>query len=528
MADADLQGKALDVLFNVYTSIKNVQLHGSESPMVTNSIEKLYMHLDEILRQDSPLIFAESEKKALLCGTLLDENEQKTVHVSSLLGILRDFGIQSISFDKGMQREELNTFIKLLAKNPKAVHFDGGLLKLMKDNRISHISADKKEHILEGKNQETSPANYEDKSSESHVSSEEDPLSKSIAGMIDMLTRRDKTDTSIESFPSPQQKDLLNELSGQVIEWLKLDNAFTPDYRKICLNIEKLLQELFKKKLFAEVIPIMDILVNINSGLLPKENKVREVSLEVLQNLSTENNINVLFKELHTNENNKKVEANHILSQLGHILINKILDTIRDSGDSKERVRMIHLLIEEFGQRAIPVIKERINPNAAWYFLRNLAYIIGRIGDETSVDILQPLLLNKDKRIYIEAFKSAIQIGGNKKGSLLLSILPLADHEFRLNIIEMLGKIKYAEAVPDLLDILESKVLQAKDDQLSLQEKACNALGAIGSPEAIPVLAEITESKSFLGIKSYPTEVKYAAKRALASIERKMEESVEK
>jgi hypothetical protein len=36
-----------------------------------------------------------------------------------------------------------------------------------------------------------------------------------------------------------------------------------------------------------------------------KDDKMREVSLEVLQNLASENNINILFKELSINEKNK-------------------------------------------------------------------------------------------------------------------------------------------------------------------------------------------------------------------------------
>jgi HEAT repeat protein len=76
-----------------------------------------------------------------------------------------------------------------------------------------------------------------------------------------------------------------------------------------------------------------------------------------------------------------------------------------------------------------------------------------------------------------------------------------------------------------LLDMLKNKSLIAKDEQISMQEKICTALGTIGSPEAIKTLSEIAESKSFLGIRSYPEEVKHAAKRALANIKRKQEES---
>jgi HEAT repeat protein len=203
--------------------------------------------------------------------------------------------------------------------------------------------------------------------------------------------------------------------------------------------------------------------------------------------------------------------------------MNKLLNSVRDASDSKERISIIHI-IEEMGHRAIPAIIASINMNAPWYYLRNMAYILGRIGNEANADILRALLLHKDKRVHKEALKSIGQTGGNKRGPLLLSFLPQAEDELRVNVIEMLGKIRYTEAVPSLLDMLKNKSLIAKDEQISLQEKICNALGTIGSSDAIKTLSEIAESKSFLGIRSYPEEVKHAAKRALANIKRKQEE----
>ncbi|MGB5218853.1 MAG: hypothetical protein WBN66_11215, partial [Smithella sp.] len=61
-----------------------------------------------------------------------------------------------------------------------------------------------------------------------------------------------------------------------------------------------------------------------------------------------------------------------ILAGFSDIIINKLLNSLQDTSDSKERISIIHV-IEEIGQRAIPTIKERITANAPWYFLRNLA-----------------------------------------------------------------------------------------------------------------------------------------------------------
>jgi len=71
----------------------------------------------------------------------------------------------------------------------------------------------------------------------------------------------------------------------------------------------------------------------------------------------------------------------------------------------------------------------------------------------------------------MEALKSISQIGKNQRGALLLSVLPQADEELKVNIIETLGKIRCTEAVPNLLDMLKSKLSLAREEQISLQQK---------------------------------------------------------
>lgn len=514
MADTDLQLKAIDALVHLHTAIKNAQLHQPVNPTITNSIEMLYLHLVDILRQDAPLVFAELEKKALLHEKLSNQQEYETIHISALLDILIGLGVKNISFDKDLEKEELHIFINLLAKNPKTVHDEVGLPKLMMENETAQIVPDNKVYVSMEKDHEIV----------SDLDITEDQISESIAEMQAVFNRLNAMHGAIESLPSEEKRDMIKRLSVRAAEWVEMETSFTSAYKIICHNLQTLLQNFISYGFFAEANPIIDIFSKINTGALKKDDDVRKVSLEVLRNLASENNINILLRELNTNEKNESIEAFQILAGFGDIIMNKLLNILRDASDSKERISIIHV-IEEMKHRAIPAIIASITTIAPWYYLRNMAYILGRIGNETNTDILRSLLLHKDKRVHKEALKSIGQIGGDKRGPLLLSFLPQAEGELRVNLIEMLGKIRCTEAVPYLLDMLKNKSLIAKDEQISLQEKICNALGAIGSSEAIKTLSEIAESKSILGIGSYPKEVKSAAKRALADIKRKQEEN---
>ena len=102
---------------------------------------------------------------------------------------------------------------------------------------------------------------------------------------------------------------------------------------------------------------------------------------------------------------------------------------------------------------------------------------------------------------------------------------PLVEEEFKPVIIEVIGQSKAADAVPFLMDLLKDKPLIASVTRTTLEEKICTALGAIGSPDAIDLLSNITATKSFLGLRAYPEKVKAAAARALISIQTKLGQS---
>jgi HEAT repeat protein len=512
MADTNMQLKAIDALVHLHTAIKNAQLHQPVNPTIINSIEMLYLYLVEILKQEDPLVFTELEKKSQLREKISNQLEDETIHISALLDILRGLGIKNISFDKDLENEELHILINLLAKNPKTAHNEVDLPKLMLENEAAQIVPDNKVPVTMDKDQVIV----------SDLDIAESQISESIAEMQTVFTRLNAMHGTIESLPSEEKRDMIRRLSVRAAEWIEMETAVTPAYKKICYNLQTLLQDFISYGFFAEANPIIDIFSKINTGTLKKDYEVRKVSLEVLRNLASDNNINILLKEFNTNEKHESIEAFQILTGFGDIIMNKLLNIVRNASDSKERISIIHI-IEEMGDRAIPAIIASITMNAPWYYLRNMAYILGRIGNETNADILRALLMHKDKRVHKEALKSIGQIGGNKKGPLLLSFLPQAEGELRVNVIEMLGKIRCTEAVHSLLDMLKNKSLIAKDEQISLQEKICNALGIIGSSEAIKTLSEIAESKSILGIGSYPKEVKSAAERALANIKRKQE-----
>jgi HEAT repeat protein len=741
MADIDIKPKALDALIVMNQAIKNVRLYPPASITITNTIEKLHLIFMDIFEQYAPVIFSESEKNILICGKPLGQKDQERLPVQIILNILINFGIRSISFDKGLEKAELSAFMELLSKKPEVVRNEGDLPKIMAEKNILHIYLDQKVYVSIDKDQELGssldiaddqvvqflmsayPGSASDSQKLQEMFKDKDPegilqtfqaglsqlaaqketsssaqLSEKLQNMLGLLDKvtapldkkdqdnisqhigetivtsditreltaqtieqlfggvllqfligkledikyaeaqktgeggtidgqdkagtgetgrgqgdgglgisgeggnqsdadsQEKTDFKpnliqvseelslsmkknentlldeslmsvlpkiieqliaqkeqetmekvisnlldnlfsenaevrahaakaladiIDSLPPERKTEMIESVSGLLIEWVKIETSITPAYKIICSYLQNSMQNSIKKLRFAETIPIMDVFNDIHARILKKNDEIRDVSSEIIRNLASEEYFSILFKESNTNEKNKLEEAGKILVKFGDVILDRLLDILQEVSDSKERVNVLHLIID-MGQKAIPAIKDQINnKNAPWYYLRNMAFILGHIGNETNAYILKPLLLHENNRVRLEALKSIFQTGEKQRGPLLLSVLPKADDQFRLNIIETLGNAKCADAVPIFLDLLRKRSLLASQSQIDLQEKICIALGLIGSPEAISDLSEIAESKSFLRIRAYPEKVKQAATRALESIKKR-------
>ncbi|MBN1662642.1 MAG: HEAT repeat domain-containing protein [Deltaproteobacteria bacterium] len=745
----DVKQKALEIITVFNTAIKNIRLYPPTSTSIVLTMDKLHSNILEIVDQIPSLVYAESEKNILICGEVLLQKDQEKPHVKTLLQILTGFNIKSVSFHKGLQIEELGQFVDLLSMKPETVIAAGGLSKMMADRNISHIALDQKVYVAvdqahqivagldvtdesitrfflnidpalaedpskfqeiikdpdllfriyqSGVSQATSsegPVNYSELSDKientialldkvaAHLgtkdqkllserigssiasmdsavvsqmdskklehlfggmlmqyivnelsqkkgaygrsasasgqtgpfagrdsASQDDPMVQRSGGqpggaagqtdsftdgtssegggdektsqkgdfdlqeavstllqsdegaislnaslmaelprVIDQLIKQKEEQTLeivlqrlvenmfsddaeiraresnaltdiIADLPQEQQTELTERLSDRLMEWIRCETSATPAFEKICDHMKNLVRHRIFRGQFSETIPILDLFNDICFGTLEKNDRICDIASGIIRDLADEEHIAVLFKEFCSNEQNKQVESGRILVKLGDTALLRLLDDLRETHDSNERMRIMHLVME-IGSRAIPYVRSRVSDDETWYYLRNLAYLLGQIGNEESAADLQPLLRHKDQRVKLEALKSIYRTGGAKRGQMLTSALNDADDQFKINIIEAIGSAKCADVVDDLVDLLKTRPMIATALRNQLEEKICMALGSIGSAAAIPCLSEIAESGSFLRLRPYPEKLKVAAGKALVSIRKK-------
>ena len=321
-----------------------------------------------------------------------------------------------------------------------------------------------------------------------------------------------------EKFELTERLEERIELSRKLADWIKFETTVTPEYEKITAQLQNLSQTLIENDRAEAAEQILEAYHLIYSGNLKKDEAISALAGNMLQNLATDAILDLLLKDPKKNQDKK--DDIYSLVILGTTTLERLLDRLRDSHNMSERNRIIQA-ISQIGNAAIPSIVERLRQESPWYAIRNLALLMGRVGDASHLTVLEPLLEFEDHRVQREAIKSIQTIGGEDAGRVLLNHLGSVDDQVKSYIVSVLGALQIQEAVPYLVDMLDDRsAVRNKAEREEVKEKICEALGRLKSQQAIPALEKIVRAKGLFNIRSHPEKVRTAAARALANIKR--------
>jgi HEAT repeat protein len=150
-----------------------------------------------------------------------------------------------------------------------------------------------------------------------------------------------------------------------------------------------------------------------------------------------------------------------------------------------------------------------------WYLVRNLAYIFGRIGSESSLPQLQRAYNHNEPRVRREAVQAAGLIGGPRAMALLTKSLKDPDLRIRSMASINLARVGKKASLPALLEAIQAKDFPKRDP--SEVKAFFDAVGSVGSNEALRPLQQILEQKGWFG-GGVKDEVRLAAAGSLALI----------
>jgi HEAT repeat protein len=201
------------------------------------------------------------------------------------------------------------------------------------------------------------------------------------------------------------------------------------------------------------------------------------------------------------------------LTLLQRNAIKPLIKILAERKKSKTR-RVVCDALSEIGKNAIDLFTPFID-DPRWYVVRNITYILGRIGKEESLPYILKAFNHEEIRVKREAIQALGLIGGPKAIGLLVKALIDEDARIRTMAALNLGKVGKKAALVPLLEVVQTKEFQKRDPEE--MRGFFNAIGMVGSNESIFVLQQLLERKSWFG-RGKMDEIRIGSARALAMI----------
>lgn len=526
---------ARDIIQTILKAKKTIRMYPENNPIYLRSVEEAYSRFKEFFDYRDELTLRIKQYEILFDSNAIYSNTEKDDNLA--LFFFKD-GLRELTFLKGLYKEELQEFLKIISLDFDREAVDDDIVTLLWERDFQNIRYVADEEFL------TEDEGYEDKAigNLKDRSASADEIMKAytdafLAEGVNGISIVNLTDKDLQSLVKETERDQegkiekLSDILFEMLHHIENQSELEDIYRFIrnimaysleqgnldaFLHIARSLKTLSENKGIPENIkkPIHSLLASINS-----EEMINYVGDILDHNQEIDEEILFEYKELLD-----RSAISPLISVLGR------LKTIHG------RKRVITILVD-LGRKDIQTLAKGLY-DSRWYVVRNILYILRQIGDKRAVEYLIDTVRHPDSRVRREAIKAI----GELKNPLALQLLKdcLNDYDPSIRKIsvkalsnygsetakriilvkmnekdfhnrefdekkeffEALSKWNDDEIREFLLRILKKKSIfkKAKHDE----NKACAAycLGFIGNKDSLPVLERLRNSKNNL-IREY-------------------------
>ncbi|MBU1985811.1 MAG: cyclic nucleotide-binding domain-containing protein, partial [Proteobacteria bacterium] len=311
---------------------------------------------------------------------------------------------------------------------------------------------------------------------------------------------------------------LLEKVTFILAHWLKVETAYYPVCETVCRQLQQNGLRMLDEGRWQQFDSLLDILFQIQSGVLEKGNVIRGLVARTLDALAADHILEELTLVFLKGQGGRQVLAEKILAHLGRRSVIFLLEKLLLSQKKEERLHLIKL-IPEAGKVAVPVLKEYLSKDLPWYGVRNIVLLIAVMGDSSLIPLLLPSLKNVDIRVQQQVIDCINDLGGVDKKKYLLSALSLVDDELKPPLVVQLGQLGCsAECAEVLLDLLADREAIAANVREDLLGQLCIALRLAPKQRTVILLRQLVAEREKQG-RSGRDSVSLIARRTLQILE---------
>ena len=513
---------AQEVVNLLIKAIKIFCIYPPDNPIPKEFRHNLFRKLTEFLEENEELKLRIDQSRLLFEDKVILKEEKKDEGVA--FALYRD-GIRELSFHKGLEQEELFSFLEAITSCLKSSLPEDDLVTLFWEKDLPHIKFSAVDEFLtEDISDLPQPTGTKDLKQlyyseidleESKTKEVELPARIQVERFLRDLDLVPQQELNELKFLLEKDKSFepLKEMFFILKEVLSGDKEFS-DFSETVLLLEKLLDSLVGQENFYLASEVLLLLKNLEeaeseAGQTRRAERIKEA----LNRAGDKERMKTLTQILNQNPRLDLFSARKYLSLLSRNTIPHLVDMLGELENFATR-SMVCTVLENWGEKSIELLSKGVY-DQRWYVVRNIVGVLGRIGSPLAIPYLKKTIGHEDLRVRKQTLEALSKIKGEEVTAILLNILEDPEEKLRVRAARFLGERPSQEAFEFISNLVSRKDFRDK----SPEEKKVllETLAHTGKDEAVNLFKKMVLKKTWFK-KEKQKETSYLALKTLASV----------
>ena len=452
---------AKDVIQAVLKSKKILRMYPSNNPIYLKTLEDAYNKFRDFFYYGDELQLKIKQNEIYYSFEQVYSSSEKEDNLA--LFFFKD-GIREITFKKGLTKDEMESFLRVITLDFDTEVIDDDIVTLFWEKDFQNIQYVVDEAVLtdeddyetsavkEVKEQANEPDNlmkaYEDAFHESNLTGETSIIPLSDKDLQSLL----------EEFEKDAQKKI-----GKLVNIL-FEMMYLAEIRQDFEDVSVFLMNSIDYAIFQGDIHVVTDILSRLKVLFENKNisdEIKKYIKKIMLFAGSEPVIDHLGEFL---DSGQDIEEKTFDDFVHYLDKNAILPFMKILGELKNihpRKIVINALTH-LGPKDIMLLSSGLN-DTRWYVVRNIIHILRKIGDKKAVDFLLKTVKHGDNRVKIEVIRALGELGGAGVIIALRDALDDPEVQVRIAALKALGTVNSEAAKRIILDKIMNKNFKDKE-----------------------------------------------------------------
>jgi HEAT repeat protein len=490
-----------DLLQSLTKTAKTVKIYLANNPIHQKFLKELTEKFSLHLKEYGSLTLTVQQYQLLYEGEEVYENTNRLESIAFRLHI---DGMREITFQEGLEEGEILSLIEVISRDYDPTNPNDDMVTLLWEKNLPHVSYAIAENLFdEGllvQTDQKKPTVDPGEHAERQVLLQEEIQKAAVLYEAEGIKRFERpysqvfqlTEEEVERVKKlmeiEEKRDLRLELIGivgSILSIEKEDQAFED-----CLAVsDRILKILIAQGDFSHTVKILEIY----RGLLnasPSPSAHHQVHLQkALEWVGGQENFAEIERLLKVGHLEDTESFSQFLALLYPNAIPSLVELLGTLNQMKAR-RLVCEALVVLGKDNQPALMKSLN-DPRWFVIRNLVYVLGKIGDPKVLEEFKRLSCYPDARVRKEVLQALSGMPQEAVQGVLLVFLKDPDWSIRQQVLRWFSASGSKEGLKRLQEMVEEG--NFKDKEFQEKQEVFDSIARIGADQVVNFL------KGFLG-----------------------------